>query len=219
MIKMKKYILFDLDGTLTDPAEGIIKSIKYSLEKLEFNDYDESILTQFIGAPLAKAYGKYFGFDEEKSKLAVSLYREYFNVTGIFENYVYDGIPELLEKLHADGYTLAVATLKPTGAAKRILEHFDLAKFFTLVEGSDPNKTNEGKADIIANAISALNIEDKSVAVMTGDREHDMLGSSQNGIDSIGVLYGYGSREEVTNAGAKMIAETAADVYDLIKNN
>ena len=215
---MKKYILFDLDGTLTDPAEGIIKSIKYSLEKLEIKEYDESILTQFIGAPLAKAYGKYFGFDEEKAKYAVSLYREYFNETGIFENYIYDGIPELLEKLYNDGYTLAVATLKPTEAAKRILAHFDLAKYFTLVAGSDPTKTNETKADIIANAIKMLNIEDKSLAAMVGDREHDMFGSTDNGIDSIGILYGYGGEEELTNAGAKMIAKTAADVYDLIKN-
>ena len=216
---MKKYILFDLDGTLTDPAEGIIKSIKYSLSKLEIKDYDESILTQFIGAPLAKAYAKYFGFDEDKAKYAVTLYREYFNQTGIFENYIYDGIPELLEKLFNDGYTLAVATLKPTEAAKRILEHFGLAKYFTIIAGSDPNKTSEGKADIISNAIEMLSIEDKTLAVMVGDREHDMLGATQNGIDSIGVLYGYGSIEELSKAGAKMLAKTAADVYDLIKKN
>ncbi len=216
---MKKYILFDLDGTLTDPAEGIIKSIKYSLEKLDVKQYDEEILTQFIGAPLVQAYSQYFGFDEEKAKKAVELYREYFTPTGIFENFVYDGISELLKRLCDNGYILAVATLKPTVAAKRILEHFDLAKYFVLVSGSDPNKTNETKSDIIANAIAALNIKDKSLAVMTGDRKHDMLGAAINGIDSIGVLYGYGGKEELSSAGAKFTAQTPADVFDIVNKN
>ncbi len=215
---MIKYVLFDLDGTLTDPAEGIVKAIKYSLEKLSFSKYDEKILSMFIGAPLVLAYEKYFGFSEEKARNAVSLYRKYYNTTGVFENYVYEGIHQLLSKLNNDGYITMIATLKPTKTARRVLEHFDLAKYFSFVIGSDPNKTNEEKTDIIAAAIKTTGETDRSKIVMVGDRMHDMLGAKQNNIDSIGVLYGYGSREELAEAGAKHIAENADEIYRIIKN-
>ena len=216
---MIKYVFFDLDGTLTDPAEGIIKAIKYSLDKLNWSEYDDSILPMFIGAPLAKAYRDYLGFSEEKSCRAVSLFREYYNTTGIFENYVYEGIQPLLEKLHEDGYTTLVATLKPTPTAIRVLDHFEMTRFFSDIIGSDPNKTKEEKSDIIAAAVNAVGAPDRTQIVMVGDRKHDMLGAVANRIDSIGVLYGYGSREELTVAGAKHIAETAEDIYRIIKNS
>jgi phosphoglycolate phosphatase len=215
---MKKYILFDLDGTLTEPQQGIVNSVKYSLEKLGIKDYNESILPSFIGAPLSQAYKEYFGLSEEKATEAIRLFREYFNPKGIFENHVYPGVEDLLSRLYSDGYTLAVATLKPLPATLRVLEHFGLKKYFTEVCGSDLKRTDEVKADIIGNAVSALGIKDKNLAVMVGDRKHDLIGAKENGIDCICVLYGHGSKEELENAGAVLFAETAQDVYGIIES-
>ena len=214
---MKRFIIFDLDGTLTEPEQGIVASVKYSLEKLGISDYDESELHTFIGAPLAQAYKDRFGFSEEKAKEAVSLFREYYNPKGIFENYVYSGIPQLLSRLFEDGFTLAVATLKPTLASNRVLEHFGLKKYFTVIAGSDPARTDEVKADIIGNALESLGVKDRAQAVMVGDRKHDILGAAENGIDSVGVLYGHGTKEELEAAGAKNLASTADELYETIR--
>ncbi|MBQ6172223.1 MAG: HAD hydrolase-like protein [Clostridia bacterium] len=215
---MKKYILFDLDGTLTDPQEGIVNSVKYSLEKLGITKYDENSLPSFIGAPLSQAYTEYFGFTEEKAKEAIRLFREYYTPKGIFENHVYPGVKNMLSKLYSKEYTLAVATLKPTPTSVRVLEHFGLNKYFTFICGSDLQRTDEVKADIIKNAAALLNIKDNSLAVMVGDRKHDILGAAANGLDCIGVLYGHGSREELEKAGAHMFAHNAEDVYDIIES-
>ncbi len=215
---MKKYIFFDLDGTLTDPQEGIVNSVKYSLEKLGIADYDEKTLPSFIGAPLSQAYKEHFGFSEEKATEAIALFREYYNPKGIFENRVYRGVENLLSRLCKNGYALAVATLKPTPASNRVLEYFGLKKYFTAVCGSDLKRTDEVKADIIKNALCALEVNNKSLAVMVGDRKHDFIGAQQNGIDCICVLYGHGSREELENAGAKMLAETPEDAYGIIES-
>ncbi len=215
---MKKYILFDLDGTLTDPREGIVNSVKYSLEKLGITDYDEESLPSFIGAPLSQAYKEHFGLTEEKTKEAIRLFREYYTPKGIFENFVYPGVENLLSRLYGKGYILAVATLKPTPTSVRVLEHFGLKQYFTFVCGSDLQRTDEVKADIIKNAVTLLNIKDKSLAVMVGDRKHDILGAAANGIDCIGVLYGHGNRTELENAGARMFAGTAKDVFEIIKS-
>ena len=215
---MKKYILFDLDGTLTDPREGIVNSVKYSLEKLGITDYDEESLPSFIGAPLSQAYKEHFGFTEEKTKEAIRLFREYYTPKGIFENFVYPGVENLLSRLYGKGYILAVATLKPTPTSVRVLEHFGLKQYFTFVCGSDLQRTDEVKADIIKNAVTLLNIKDKSLAVMVGDRKHDILGAAANGIDCIGVLYGHGNRTELENAGARMFAGTSKDVFEIIES-
>lgn len=215
---MKKYILFDLDGTLTDPREGIVNSVKYSLEKLGITDYDEESLPSFIGAPLSQAYKEHFGFTEEKTKEAIRLFREYYTPKGIFENFVYPGVENLLSRLYGKGYILAVATLKPTPTSVRVLEHFGLKQYFTFVCGSDLQRTDEVKADIIKNAVTLLNIKDKSLAVMVGDRKHDILGAAANGLDCIGVLYGHGNRTELENAGARMFAGTAKDVFEIIES-
>ncbi|MBQ6053105.1 MAG: HAD hydrolase-like protein [Clostridia bacterium] len=215
---MKKYILFDLDGTLTEPQEGIVNSVKYSLEKLGITNYNEKTLPTFIGAPLSQAYKEHFGFSDEKAKEAITLFREYYTPKGIFENRVYNGVEILLSRLCESGYTLAVATLKPTPASCRVLEYFGLKKYFTAVCGSDPERTDEVKADIIKNALAALEVKSKSLAVMVGDRKHDFIGAKQNGIDCICVLYGHGSREELESAGAKMFADTAEDVYGIIES-
>lgn len=215
---MKKYILFDLDGTLTDPREGIVNSVKYSLEKLGITDYDEESLPSFIGAPLSQAYKEHFGFTEEKTKEAIRLFREYYTPKGIFENFVYPGVENLLSRLYGKGYILAVSTLKPTPTSVRVLEHFGLKQYFTFVCGSDLQRTDEVKADIIKNAVTLLNIKDKSLAVMVGDRKHDILGAAANGIDCIGVLYGHGNRTELENAGARMFAGTAKDVFEIIES-
>lgn len=209
-------ILFDLDGTLTDPGVGITKSVQYALKKFGIEAPELSALYPFIGPPLESSFQKFYGFTAEQATLAVTYYREYFRPTGIFENVVYEGVPALLTRLKNADKRLAVATSKPTEFAGRILEHFHLAQYFDLVVGSNFDGTRSRKGEVILFTLNALNVIDKSAAVMVGDREHDILGAKEAGLDSIGVLYGYGDREELTRAGATLIAETVEAVGNLI---
>ncbi len=213
---MKKYILFDLDGTLTDPKEGIINSIVYSLKKYGISVDNHTVLTNFIGPPLADSFKKYFGFDREKSLEAISFYREYFKTKGIFENFLYEKIEEMLYKLKAEGKTVILATSKPEEFALKILEHFNIIKYFDFVCGSLLDNTRTDKHDIIEFALNRLHISDKSLAVMIGDREYDIIGAKSSGIDSIGVTYGYGSYNELKNAGSTYILETVEELMALL---
>ena len=213
---MYKYLLFDLDGTLTDPAEGITNSVMHALRKWGIEVSDRSELYCFIGPPLSASFKKYFGFSESDALLCVDYYREYFRDRGIFENRVYDGIHDLLSGLKADGSVLILATSKPEEFAKQILEHFDLSKYFDFVAGASMDESRNKKEDVIAYALEMSGIVDRSEAVMIGDREQDILGAKINSLDSIGVLYGYGDRAEHTAAGATYIAETVEDVLKAI---
>ena len=213
---MKKYILFDLDGTLTDSAPGIMNSIRYTLRHYDLPDMDDSELRRFIGPPLMVSFSRYLGFEEEKCAEAVSVYRKYFAEKGLFENSVYVGIPEALARLQDEGFVLAVSTSKPEVYAKRILEHFDLAKFFAAICGIPLGEEGMSKAEVIANTLKALDINDKSAVLIVGDRDYDVKGASANGIECMGVLYGYGSYDELESAGAVCIAETVTDMADLI---
>lgn len=213
---MKKYILFDLDGTLTDSAPGIMNSIRYTLRHYDLPDMDDSELRRFIGPPLMVSFSRYLGFEEEKCAEAVSVYRKYFAEKGLFENSVYVGIPEALARLQDEGFVLAVSTSKPEVYAKRILEHFDLAKFFAAICGIPLGEEGMSKAEVIANTLKALDINDKSAVLMVGDRDYDVKGASANEIECMGVLYGYGSYDELESAGAVCIAETVTDMADLI---
>ena len=214
---MYNTILFDLDGTLTDPGIGITNSVAYALDKWGINVNDRVELYKFIGPPLVESFEKYYGFSHDDALLALKYYREYFSEKGLFENEVYDGIVELLEDLKAQGKRLIVATSKPEVYSKRILEHFDLYKYFDFLAGATFDEKRVKKNDVIAYAIESCGIDDLSRVVMIGDREHDVLGSACFGIDSIGVLWGYGSREELNAAGATYIAEKVEDIRKIIK--
>ena len=210
------YILFDLDGTLTDPGIGITNSVMYALRKFNINVDNRTDLYKFIGPPLKDSFKEFYRFTDEQSELAVSYYREYFRKQGMLENKVYDGIPELLSLLKENRKTLIVATSKPETFTLEILRHFGLYEYFDFVVGATMDDTRNKKADIIRYALKTCRIADKSYAVMIGDRKHDMIGAKENGLDSIGVLYGYGDEKELADAGATFIAASAAEIENLI---
>lgn len=211
-------VLFDLDGTLTNPGLGITNSVAYALKKYGIDVKDRTELYKFIGPPLLNSFRDYYGFSEEQAVQAVEYYREYYQKTGIYENYVYEGIPELLKELKAEGITLLVATSKPEPFARLIMEHYHLADYFTYIAGATmDNKTRVKKADVIRYAMQNCEAEDKKKLVMVGDRKHDILGAKEVGMDSIGVLFGYGDREELEQAGATYIAETVEAIRTCIE--
>lgn len=215
---MKKYdvILFDMDGTLTDSSPGIINSIIYALKKYNIRVENTDELRKFLGPPLHESFRDFYGFDEEKSMQAVMFYREYFSTKGLLENAVYDGIPALLEALKENGKRLIVATSKPQDFTDRIMDNFNLTKYFEFVAGSNMDGTRSKKAEVIEYALHSCKITDKSKAVMIGDRMHDVLGAKAVGIDSIGVEYGYGDFDELTAAGATYIVKTVEELKALL---
>lgn len=207
-----KYVLFDLDGTVTDPKIGITKSVAYALKHFDKNVEDLDTLTTFIGPPLKDSFMQYCGFSESDAIFAISKYREYFGVNGLYENTVYNGMEGFLKALKSMGKTLIIATSKPTEYAVKILEHFNLLRYFDFVSGSEFNGVRAKKGEVIAYALEQNNITDLSSVIMVGDREHDIIGAKENGIASVGVLYGYGSMEELSSAGADFIADSIEDL-------
>lgn len=213
---MYDIVLFDLDGTLTESAPGITNSVAYALEHYNIRVEEKSNLNVFVGPPLIDSFMKYYNFSKEKAEEAVLVYREYFSTKGLFENAVYDGIPELLKKIKDSGRKLIVATSKPDVFSKRILEHFDLLKYFDFIAGATMDEKRTRKDEVIAYVLENLNESDYSKIVMVGDRENDVSGSAKFGIDCIGVLYGYGSYDELKEAGAKYIANSPSEIFDFI---
>lgn len=209
-------ILFDLDGTLTDPGEGITNSVAYALKKYGIEVEDRRELNRFIGPPLIESFIEFYGFDMTQAKKAVGYYREYFCDRGMFENSVYDGVPEMLRTVKDSDKRLIVATSKPWPFAERILKHFSLDPYFEFVAGSELDETRTAKADVIKYALESQKITDMPKVLMVGDRKHDVIGAAECGIDCAGVLYGYGSREELDEAGAKYIVGSPAELCDLI---
>ncbi|MDE6201762.1 MAG: HAD family hydrolase [Clostridiales bacterium] len=212
---MFKNILFDLDGTLTDSFEGITNSALYALHTMGVPEYNKSNLNFFVGPPLFDSFGRIFDGDEQKVERAITLYREYFADHGWKENRVYDGVPQMLQQLADMGKTLIVATSKPELFARRIVEYFDLSKYFVFVAGASMDSSRAKKAKVIEYAIANTGI-DKADTIMIGDRNHDILGAKTCGLKSMGVLYGYGDLQEHTAAGADYIAQTPKDVVDII---
>lgn len=213
---MYKTVLFDLDGTLTDPGLGITNSVMYALEKFGIKVEDRTSLYKFIGPPLKESYAKYYHLSDEDINLAVKYYREYFSEKGIFENVLYDGITEVLDRIKSSGRKIILATSKPDEFAVKILKHFRIDQYFDFVAAATMDETRTAKADVIAYAIESCNITDLQSTVMVGDRENDILGAKAFGIDSIGVLYGYGSREELQSAGAAYLAESVEDITNYL---
>lgn len=210
--------IFDLDGTITDSGTGIINSIRYALEKYGLPVPEEKVLRTFIGPPLKEQFQAVCGLNEEESARMVDAYREYYTEKGIFENSVYSGVPEMLERLKESGARILMATAKPEKFAKRIAEHFDFAKYFEFIGGACMDGRRTDKYDVIEYVLDSCGIseEEKKDAVMIGDRSHDMIGAAKAGLHSLGVLYGYGSREELASAGAAMTAETPGDICSII---
>lgn len=213
---MFQAVLFDLDGTLTDPGIGITNSVMYALEKYGIHVSDRTKLYSFIGPPLTESFERFYGFDHVQAVEAVDFYREYFREKGIFENQPYDGIQKLLSRLQTAGKRLLVATSKPEDFAKEILQHFGLYEYFEFVAGSNLDGSRTGKSEVISYALQAAGIAVSDSVIMVGDREHDVLGAKATGIVSLGVLYGYGTREELLSAGADHLAEDVEDVEKIL---
>lgn len=209
-------ILFDLDGTLTDPGLGITNAVMYALRKYGMEVPPRQELYSFIGPPLKQSFMRWCSFDEAEGEQAVKYYREYYRDKGLLENEVYDGIEDMLKALREKGKRLAVATSKPEEFAIRILEHFGLAQYFEVIAGDTLDFKRNTKADVIASALERLGVTDRSGVIMVGDREHDVIGAKAQDLPCIGVLFGYGSQEELEAAGAKHIAQTPADVLKYV---
>ncbi len=203
-------VFFDLDGTLTDPKIGITRCIQHALEQLGVAVPAAEDLTWCIGPPLLESFKSMLG-DDESATAALNHYRERFSDTGLFENEVYDGIPLAIDRLSGSGASLYVATSKPQVYAERILEHFGLTSYFEGVFGSTLDGARHNKTDLLRYALNEMGAV-PGTAVMVGDRSHDMIGAKENGVAAIGVLYGYGSREELESAGAQALLSEPCDV-------
>lgn len=209
-------ILWDLDGTLTDPMEGITKSVQYALEAVGHPEPDHTKLTPFIGPPLREQFALWCGFDpmKEKDKVeyCVAKYRERFGVVGWQENKVLPGIPELLRQLQKQGRKMAIATSKPTEYTMKIVEKFGLLQYFDCIVGASLDSSRDTKQKVIEEVLRQLDVTDLSQAVMIGDRHHDIDGGKGAGLATIGVMFGYGSREEFETHGADWIIETVEEL-------
>lgn len=212
---MFDYLFFDLDGTLTDPALGITNSFIHAIKYFGLEVPSYETLCSFIGPPLPDTFKQQFGFSDEKAAEGVKKYREYFSEKGLLENSVYPGIPELLAQLKQQGKKLVVATSKPEEYSVRIIEHFGLAQYFENVCGSLMDESRSKKDEVISYAIERNHISDKSKILMIGDRKHDILGAKKVGLKSCGVLFGYGSLEELQTAGADFIAENIQELQKI----
>lgn len=215
---MIKNILIDLDGTLTDPKVGITTSARYGLEKIGHPISDEINIDWIIGPPLKASLAKILNVEADHvlAEQALMGYRERFAVKGLYENHVFEGVAETLAELKRRGYRLFVATAKPTVYAKQILEHFDLAQYFTDIYGSELNGERTNKAELIQYILEQQKLQ-ADQCLMVGDREHDIFGARQNGIDTIAVNYGYGSQEELALAQPKYKIECFNQLLDYFK--
>lgn len=219
MEKVYKICLFDLDGTITDSAPGIVNSVIYALKKFGIEETDREKLLQFIGPPLTESFHRFYGFTEEESWKAVEYYREYYAEKGIFECTVYEGLEDALKKIKESGRKILVATSKPEVYAKRIIEHFGLTKYFDYIAGMELDGGRGTKAQVIEYALETCKIKNRDEVLMIGDREHDVFGAENLGIDCVGVLYGFGSREELEKAGAKYVISRPEDLINILESN
>lgn len=210
-----KYILFDLDGTITDPFLGITKSVAYSLNSfgIEVKNLDE--LKKFIGPPLVDSFQEYYNMIKQQSLQAVEKYREYFSVTGLYENKVYTGIEDMLQALINEGKILYICTSKPHVFAKQILKHFQLEQYFQGIYGSELDGVRNAKKDVIAYCLKQEGLKSQD-CIMVGDRKHDVIGAYENNIKCIGVLYGYGSLEELKECQCDWIVSDINELKDCI---
>ncbi len=218
---MYRYLFFDLDGTLTDPKEGITNSVAYALKYYGIHADPEDLIP-FIGPPLHESFMRFYGFDREKAMEAVGKYREYFSDRGIWENALFPGVPELLAELRAQGRAIALATSKPEVFARQILDHFEIAEYFDAVCGSRLDGSRTRKAEVIETAHARLeqalgHPAPRAECVMIGDRLHDIEGARAAGMDSVGLTFGYGGARELREAGADYLADSFAQLLKRIE--
>lgn len=215
---MKHTILFDLDGTLTDPKEGITKCVQYALKHFGIMEEDLNQLEHFIGPPLLEQFMECYGFDQKTAELAVKKYRERYSKTGILENKLYPGIKNLLEELKDAGKVIGLASSKPTIYCKEILERFAISKYFHAIVGSELDGRRTNKAEVIEEALKLLQIKEgeNSNVIMVGDRKHDIIGGKKNGLITIGVRIGYAKDGELEEAGADYIVENIEQLHELL---
>lgn len=216
---MKNYptLLFDLDGTISDPREGVMLSLTHTLKEFGREPLPPEIMTRFIGPPLSESFEKICNFPPETAREAVLVYRKHHRSGGLFINRMYDGIPEVLAKLRGAGKRLAVATSKPEPFARALLDKFGISGYFEFIGGAEIDDTRSKKAEVVRYVLENMKVYNPCEALMIGDRLHDVQGALENGVDCAGVLYGYGTREELTGAGAKYIFEKVGDLLELLK--
>lgn len=213
-----EYFLFDLDGTLTDPREGITKCVQYALDFFGMHVENTDELLLFIGPPLIDSFKMFYGFPHEKAAEAVKKYRERFASVGIFENYPYEGMSDLLGELKGRGKLLAVATSKPEVFAKQILDRFGMSQYFDVVAGSELSGERSEKHEVIEEALRRLGAADRESCIMIGDRKYDIIGAKKCGLKTVGVRYGYAEGNELEDSGADYIADTVESLRELLIN-
>ena len=206
--------LFDLDGTLTDSTEGIVRCLEYALERMGFDIPEDK--NKFLGPPLYRSFAEFCGMNEEQVNEAVRIFRERYSTVGLFENRVYEGVPEMLKRLRDGGKRIMVATSKPEVYAVRIFDRFGLSQFFEIVGGANINGTRNDKDEVIEYVLEKAGISDRSSVLMIGDRRQDVIGAHKTGLKCMGILWGFGSIEELTEAGADFIAETPEKAADML---
>lgn len=215
---MITYLLFDLDGTLTNPQEGITKCVQHALRAFGIEEPDLEKLIPFIGPPLIQSFMEFYNMSEEDARKAVAVYRERFSTVGLFENFPYPGIADMLAELKAQGKILAVASSKPTIYVRRILEKFELAPYFDVVEGSNLDGTRVDKKEVIAEVLSQLDNPSADDLLMIGDRKFDVIGARETGFGCVGVRFGFAAPDELEQSGAVYIADTVQDLHRYLLN-
>jgi phosphoglycolate phosphatase len=215
-LKKYDYIAFDLDGTLTDPEVGLVKGFMYAFDKIGIEYESPESLRRYIGPPLHEEWKQEYGFTEEETAHAIATFREYYDKIGWAENKVYDGIVELLESLKAKGKIIVLATSKPENTARRIMALFGLDKYFDFMGGASTSSTRDKKWEVLEYSLMSVGATDKSRCILIGDRKYDAEGANIYGIDSIGVLWGHGSREEIEASGFTYIAKDTKEVDGIV---
>ena len=218
---MKKYevIAFDLYGTLTEPSKGIIASYKYAHDKMNLPYNDPSEFKRFIGPPIRDVWTKTHGLSDEEAELATKYYREYFAVHGWCDNEIFDGVPEMLKTLKERGKKIVIATSKPEHFAVKILQLFKIDQYFDFIGGATMDASRNTKESVLEYALNSVGVKDeftRKTAILVGDRIFDCQGAKACGIDSLGVLFGHGSYEEITSCGFTYIAKTVKDIINIL---
>ncbi|WP_195934434.1 HAD family hydrolase [Streptococcus sobrinus] len=211
-------IIFDLDGTLTDSQTGIINSLAYAFKQMGLPMPVQSQLKKFIGPPLSQSFQDFCGLNDIETQKTISYYRQYFADKGWKENQLLPGARELLAKLKQAGKTLLVASSKPEVFVKQILDHFEIDSYFTVIAGASLDDSRSQKSAVIAHALKTAKIEELKGCVMVGDRKHDVEGAKVQGLPTIGLLLGFGSRQELEESGAIAIAENFQDLEEILLN-
>ena len=210
-------VLIDLDGTISDSSPGMLTGFRKVFDRFDMEQPSDESIRRHFGPPLAVTWREVYGMTDEQIVVGLEVYREYYHDVGMFENNLYDGIPDLIKDLHAEGVTLSTATSKPEFSASRIIEHFGLREYFTFIGAADLAGTRDDKSAVIAHTLENLQASSQTHSiVMMGDRRHDVEGAREHGIDTIGVLWGYGTAEELSTAGAIALAERPYDAGDLL---